>query len=98
MWLSAGLLLSGMLIETFSPGENLPPKLDLASFLNEMVHGRFMSGKGLLYAGVVTLIFTPVLRVCTAIVAFLAERDWNFVGISIAVLVALLLEVSYFLQ
>jgi uncharacterized membrane protein len=98
MWLSAGLLLSGLVVEMLSPAANPVPPLDLASFLKEMIHGRFLSGQGLLYAGVVTLIFTPVLRVCTAIVAFLAERDWNFVGISIVVLGALLLEVFYFLQ
>ena len=98
MLLSAGLLLSGIIIVMVNPGRSVPANLNLAAFLNAMVHGQFMSGEGILYAGIVTLIFTPVLRVCTAIVAFVAERDWKFVGISTAVLIALLLEVILFLQ
>jgi uncharacterized membrane protein len=46
-------------------------------------------GAAILWAGVLVMIATPVLRVIFAVVAFAIERDWLYTGVS-AVVLALL--------
>ena len=43
-------------------------------------------GEMVMWAAVVVMIGTPVLRVAFAVVAFAAERDWLYTGISLVVL------------
>lgn len=47
----------------------------------------------LIQLGILLLIATPVARVVFAVVAFLRERDWLYVGVSVTVLVVLLLGI-----
>jgi len=98
MWLSAGLLLGGMVLVFVHPPESSSSNLNTADFLDALVQLRLPLGEGLLYAGIMMLISTPVLRVGAAVVTFIAERDWKFVGVSIAVFVVLLLEIILSLQ
>ncbi len=48
-----------------------------------------------LYGGILVLMFTPVLRVITALIGFAEERDRRFVLVSGTVLLLLLCEVAY---
>jgi uncharacterized membrane protein len=43
-------------------------------------------GETIMWAAVVLMIATPVLRVAFAVVAFAIERDWLYAGISLIVL------------
>lgn len=55
-----------------------------------MVAGLFLAHDGLMRAGVVILMFTPVTRVVVVTLGLLRERDWLFAGISGFVLAVLL--------
>jgi uncharacterized membrane protein len=46
-------------------------------------------GRGLLQLGLLVLIATPVARVLFSVVAFLYERDWTYVAITLIVLALL---------
>lgn len=45
---------------------------------------------GVIMLGLVLLILTPVLRVGTSLLVFIAEKDWLYVGISAIVFIILL--------
>jgi uncharacterized membrane protein len=49
----------------------------------------------LMFTGLVILMFTPVLRVITAVFGFALERDWRFVLVSSIVLLMLTGEIIY---
>jgi uncharacterized membrane protein len=49
----------------------------------------------LMFAGLVMLMFTPVLRVITAVLGFAVEQDWRFVIVSSMVLLMLIGEIAY---
>jgi uncharacterized membrane protein len=92
--LSACLLLGGLILTLLTPvKESSGIFLNMSEFLSAATQGRLPLSETLLYAGIMMLIFTPVLRVGTAVVTFVAERDGKFIGVSIAVLAVLLLEV-----
>jgi Predicted membrane protein len=59
---------------------------DPGQLRTQIVHG---DGAALIQLGVLLLIATPVARVIFAVVAFLVERDWLYVAISLFVLVVL---------
>jgi uncharacterized membrane protein len=46
-------------------------------------------GRGLIQLGLLVLIATPVARVLFSVVAFLYERDWTYVAITVIVLALL---------
>jgi uncharacterized membrane protein len=46
-------------------------------------------GRGLIQLGLLTLIATPVARVLFSVVAFVYERDWTYVAITMMVLALL---------
>jgi uncharacterized membrane protein len=48
-----------------------------------------------MFTGLVLLMFTPVLRVVTAVVAFASEHDWRFVAVSATVFLLLCAEIIY---
>ena len=49
----------------------------------------------MMFAGLVFLMFTPILRVITAVIGFCAEHDWRFVFVSSIVLFLLVGEIVY---
>ena len=56
-----------------------------------IVHEAFgLSGLGLIQFGLLVLVATPILRVAFSVFAFLYERDWIYVGVTIIVLGLLL--------
>ncbi|WP_051979653.1 DUF1634 domain-containing protein [Edaphobacter aggregans] len=58
----------------------------------EVVHG---DAAALIQLGVLLLIATPVARVVFAVVAFLMERDWLYVAISLIVLGVLIFSLTH---
>ena len=46
-----------------------------------------------MYAGLVCLMLTPIVRVFTALIGFAAGKDWRFVAVSLVVFLMLLGEV-----
>jgi uncharacterized membrane protein len=59
----------------------------LKGIFGEALQGR---GRGLIQLGLLILIATPVARVTFAVFAFLYERDWTYVAVSLLVLALLL--------
>lgn len=92
--LSACLLLTGLVSASLTPAKASPETLlTMSEFLTAALHGRLPLSETFLYAGIVMLIFTPVMRVGAAVVTFMAEHDWKFVGVSAVVLAVLFIEV-----
>jgi uncharacterized membrane protein len=58
----------------------------------EILHG---DSAALIQLGVLLLIATPVARVIFAVVAFLTERDWLYVAISLIVLGVLVFSLTH---
>jgi uncharacterized membrane protein len=54
--------------------------------VTEAVH---LSGRGLVQLGLLLLVATPIARVVFSVVGFLRQRDWLYVGITMAVLTLL---------
>ena len=94
--ISAGLMILGLLLAAFFPSL-LGPLLtspSLGSLAGRMVSMSFDPAT-LMYAGLVMLMVTPVLRVITAVFGFAFERDWRFVIVSSMVLCMLVGEIIY---
>ncbi len=96
VWASASLMILGLLMATLSPSSIVPistnPSLgNLAKHLFSTTIDPIM----LMFAGLVMLMFTPILRVITAIFGFALERDWRFIVVSSIVLLMLTGEIVY---
>ena len=55
--------------------------------IREAMHGR---GRGIMQMGLLVLLLTPVARVLFAAYAFVMERDWFYVAVSLFVFLVLL--------
>jgi uncharacterized membrane protein len=93
VWSSASLMVAGLLVRWLSraaaplPTENPAP--------GEIVRRLFSTSIDdvtLMYAGLVLLMLTPVLRVLTSVIGFSVERDRKFVVVALIVLGMLLAE------
>lgn len=72
------------------------PAHEFPHHLDEVVSGlAALRGQAVIMAGLLLLIATPVLRVAVSIFAFLLQRDWPFVAVTVFVLAMLIL--SFFL-
>jgi uncharacterized membrane protein len=93
VWGSAALMVTGLLVHWLSragarpPAENPAPGEILRRLLSTSV-----DDVTLMYAGLLLLMLTPVLRVLTSVVGFSVEKDRRFVVVSLVVLVMLLAE------
>jgi uncharacterized membrane protein len=68
-----------------------PSRAEFPRTIGQIIHGlRGGEGRSIVAVGLLLLIATPVLRVAVSIFAFVYERDWKFVVITIIVLVVLL--------
>ncbi|MGD1044565.1 MAG: DUF1634 domain-containing protein [Bacteroidota bacterium] len=96
VWISASLMIFGLLIATISPSSivTLSTNPSLSNLVMRMLSGSF-DPVTLMLAGLVFLMFTPILRVITAIFGFAMERDWRFVIVSSIVLLLLAGEIMY---
>jgi uncharacterized membrane protein len=96
VWISASLMIFGLLVATMYPSSIVPlfvnPSL---GNLAERMFSTTFDPVTLMFAGLVMLMFTPILRVITAIFGFSMERDWRFVVVSSIVLLMLAGEIIY---
>jgi uncharacterized membrane protein len=96
IWSSGILMALGLLLVLLQGGrvEVLPGNVSISQILRfalaEPVHPLT-----LLYAGLLVLMFTPILRVVAALIGFFGERDRWFVVVSTLVLSLLLCEIGY---
>jgi uncharacterized membrane protein len=96
VWVSASLMIVGLLFATMSPSAVVPLSTNPSlGNLAERMLSTTIDPVTLMFAGLVVLMFTPVLRVMTAIIGFAVERDWRFVVVSSIVLVMLAGEIIY---
>lgn len=94
IWGSSGLMILGLIGAATQSAGFQPPGANPSLkelFLHFFAHPTDAST--LMYAGLVCLMLTPILRVLTALFGFAAERDWKFVGVSLAIFLMLLGEV-----
>lgn len=96
VWISASLLIFGLLIAIISPSSIIP--ISTNPSLVELGLRLFSSSFDpvtLMYTGLVLLMLTPILRVITAVFGFAVEHDWRFVLVSSIVLLLLIGEIVY---
>jgi uncharacterized membrane protein len=53
-----------------------------------------LDGRGLIQLGVLALIATPIARVVFSVIGFAGQRDWLYVGVTLAVLLLLIYSVT----
>jgi uncharacterized membrane protein len=96
VWVSASLMIAGLLIAAIYPSTIVAFTTNptLSNLVMRMLSGSF-DPVTLMFAGLVFLMFTPILRVITAVVGFGVERDWRFVFFSSVVLILLAGEIVY---
>jgi uncharacterized membrane protein len=96
VWVSASLMIAGLIIAAIYPSTIVAfsSNPSLGNLMMRMLSGSF-DPVTLMFAGLVFLMFTPILRVITAVVGFGVERDWRFVFVSTVVLFLLAGEIVY---
>jgi uncharacterized membrane protein len=96
VWVSASFMIAGLLIAAMYPSTIVvfSSNPTLGNLVMRMLSGSF-DPVTLMFAGLVFLMFTPILRVITAVVGFGVERDWRFVFVSSVVLLLLAGEIVY---
>jgi uncharacterized membrane protein len=96
VWISGGLMVIGLLAASLQSTTMTLPKDNptLGALLSRMISGSF-DPVSTMFLGLVLLMFTPFLRVLTAVVGFAAEKNWRFVAVSVAVFVLLIGELVY---
>ena len=96
VWVSACLMIIGLLLATISPSAVVPLSTNPSlGNLAERMFSTTVDPVTLMFAGLVMLMLTPVLRVMTAIFGFAVERDWRFVVVSSIVMLMLAGEIMY---
>jgi uncharacterized membrane protein len=96
VWASAGLMILGLLLAALAPASiNRASTTPSLGELAVHLWSKSFDPVTLMFAGLVLLMFTPILRVITAIAAFASERDWRFVLVSIIVFLLLGGEIVY---
>jgi uncharacterized membrane protein len=96
VWVSASLMIFGLVVATMYPSsiKQISENPSLGALADRVFSAQF-DPVTLMFTGLVLLMFTPVLRVITAVVGFTLERDWRFVLVSFVVLVLLAGEIIY---
>jgi uncharacterized membrane protein len=96
VWVSASFMIAGLLIAATCPSTIVAFSSNptLGSLVMRMLSGSF-DPVTLMFSGLVFLMFTPIIRVITAVVGFGVERDWRFVFVSAVVLLLLAGEIVY---
>jgi uncharacterized membrane protein len=99
VWSSAALMIAGLLVVWISgstpplPSENPSPGELFAKLFSSSI-----DGITLMFSGLVLLMLTPFLRVLTATLGFIAEKDPKYVVVSLTVLGMLLGEFYFSLR
>jgi uncharacterized membrane protein len=96
VWVSASLMISGLFIAAIHPSSIVP--FSGNPTFHELLIRLFSDSfepVTLMFAGLVMLMLTPLLRVVTALIGFARERDWRFVLVACGVLLLLMGEIAY---
>jgi len=96
VWVSASLMAAGLFLAAIFPSSvvSMATNPSLGDLLSRVFSGTF-DPVTLMFSGLVFLMFTPILRVITAIFGFAMERDWRFVVVSLTVFLMLAGEIVY---
>ena len=96
VWVSASFMTAGLLTAAIDSSTIIAFSSNptLNNVVMQMFSGSF-DPVTLMFAGLVFLMFTPILRVITAIYGFSRERDWHFVVVSSVVFILLAGEIMY---
>ncbi len=99
VWASAGLIIIGLIMAVIFPTSVIAFQANptLTGLLMRILSGH-IDPLTLMFAGLVLLMFTPILRVITAVVGFVMEKNWTFVLVSSIVFIMLLGEIIYSLN
>jgi uncharacterized membrane protein len=98
VWLSASLIAIGLFLTLFnSASGGIGENPTFAEIAHSLISGQ-LDGEMLMFAGLVTLMLTPIVRVATALAGFWVERDFRFVFTSGVVLLFLVGELIYSLR
>jgi uncharacterized membrane protein len=94
--LAAALAIAGAIVYLARHGGERPDRsvfrgepADLRSISGILRDAFALRGRGLIQLGLLVLIATPVARVAFSVYAFLRERDWLYVGVTLLVLAML---------
>jgi len=89
-------MILGLLVATLYPSSLVPLLINPSlGNLVERIFSFTFDPVTLMFSGLVVLMFTPILRVITAVFGFAIERDWRFVIVSSIVLFLLAGEIVY---
>ncbi|QQL48690.1 DUF1634 domain-containing protein [Mucilaginibacter ginkgonis] len=59
--------------------------------LSGIIHGIFNGrGRAVIQMGIILLIITPIVRIIFSAIGFVLEKDWLYVGITLAVLIIII--------
>jgi uncharacterized membrane protein len=96
VWVSAILMILGLFIAAIWPSSviTFSANPSLGELIMRILSGTF-DPVTLMFAGLVLLMFTPILRVLTAVFGFTFEKDWRFVFVSSVVFLMLVGEIIY---
>ncbi|KAF2338509.1 DUF1634 domain-containing protein [Flavobacterium tistrianum] len=64
----------------------------IAAVYNGAIQG---NGESLIFAGIIFLFMTPVLRVLLSLFSFLLEKDYLYVGITLIVIMIIIISISF---
>ena len=99
VWSSATLLVAGLALAARGGfAQAVPEHNPSIGALVRQLFSASMDAHTLMFAGLVLLMCTPILRVITAAVGFAAERDRRFTVVALVVLVMLVGEIIYSLS
>lgn len=63
--------------------------------LEGVLHGLITNPFFYLYAGILLLMITPIMRIIISVISFIAERDWRFAFVTLFVLGVVIFSVMY---
>jgi uncharacterized membrane protein len=96
VWTSAAFMIIGLIFAAFQPQSiiEFSANPSLGSLATRFFSAR-LDPVTLMFAGLVLLMFTPIMRIVAAIFGFSFEKEWRFVIVSSVVLIMLIGEIIY---
>ncbi|GAB3908067.1 DUF1634 domain-containing protein [Mucilaginibacter boryungensis] len=79
----------GHSLTNYSTFNGVPDFVNPSGIINGILAFR---GRAIIQAGILLLVATPVLRVCCSAIGFIAEKDWLYTAITIAVLLIIFIS------
>ncbi|MBI3005639.1 MAG: DUF1634 domain-containing protein [Ignavibacteriales bacterium] len=94
VWISAAFMVAGLLLTLVIPQSASEANPTISEVFAHLVY-RPIDAVTVSTTGLLLLMFTPLLRVMTAVFGFVTEKDWTFASISLAVFLMLAGELVY---